>query len=283
MKIRTVILVTLLLTISTAPFHYDGMASQAPNSKTDILYVGGTGPGNYSTIQAAVDAANSGDTVFVYDESSPYLENINISKPISVIGENRYTTEIRSNPEQDNIVIYCDNAYVANFNLTTEESGAGGISIEGSYNTVVNCTIFGNDSGYGGFFISTRFSNHTAESSSSNNISHCIITDSYGVLVLDSDNNMFYRNTFSNNYGFILILSNNTVVSQNNFLHKQERYVRFVMSYRNKWSGNYWERTFVSLPKVLLGIQLIIIGNKLSVAYPGIQFDWNPAHTPYDW
>ena len=30
------------------------------------LYVGGSGPGNYTTIQEAVDASMNGDTVFVF-------------------------------------------------------------------------------------------------------------------------------------------------------------------------------------------------------------------------
>ena len=61
----------------------------------DILYVGGGGPGNYSKIQDAIDDASNGDTVFVYDDSSPYYETIDIiSKTINLIGENRDTTII---------------------------------------------------------------------------------------------------------------------------------------------------------------------------------------------
>ncbi len=59
-----------------------------------ILYVGGTEPNNYATIQAAVDAAIAGDTVFVYDESSPYYEHVVVNKAITLMGENRDTTII---------------------------------------------------------------------------------------------------------------------------------------------------------------------------------------------
>jgi len=52
------------------------------------LYVGGSGPGNYTRIQDAIDNASSGDTVFVYDESSPYNESIWINKSVKVLGEN---------------------------------------------------------------------------------------------------------------------------------------------------------------------------------------------------
>ncbi|RLF42667.1 MAG: hypothetical protein DRN17_07450, partial [Thermoplasmata archaeon] len=40
----------------------------------NTLYVGGSGEGNYSSIQDAVDNASNGDTIYVYDDSSPYYE-----------------------------------------------------------------------------------------------------------------------------------------------------------------------------------------------------------------
>jgi len=72
----------------------------------NILYVGGSGEGNYSKIQDAIDNASDGDTVFVYDDSSPYNEwNITIDKSINLIGENRDTTVIDGN---DNDIIEID-------------------------------------------------------------------------------------------------------------------------------------------------------------------------------
>ncbi len=56
-----------------------------PSSKGNILYVGGSGPGNYTKIQDAIDNARYGDTVFVYDYSSPYYENLVIHKSINLI------------------------------------------------------------------------------------------------------------------------------------------------------------------------------------------------------
>jgi nitrous oxidase accessory protein NosD len=62
----------------------------------NTLYVGGSEEGNYSNIQDAIDNASDGDTVFVYDDSSPYFENIVLDKSIDLIGEDRDTTVIES-------------------------------------------------------------------------------------------------------------------------------------------------------------------------------------------
>jgi parallel beta-helix repeat protein len=63
-------------------------------TKTHWLYVGGSGAGNYSKIQDAVDNTSDGDTVFVYDDASPYLETVCVNTSIQVLGENETTTII---------------------------------------------------------------------------------------------------------------------------------------------------------------------------------------------
>jgi len=64
------------------------------SNKGNILYVGGSGEGNYSKIQDAIDNASDGDTVFVYDDSSPYNDEVKVDKSINLIGEDRDTTVI---------------------------------------------------------------------------------------------------------------------------------------------------------------------------------------------
>jgi hypothetical protein len=44
-------------------------------------------PGDYPTIQGAVDAAAPGDTVLVYGVGSVYVENVTISKPLTLSWE----------------------------------------------------------------------------------------------------------------------------------------------------------------------------------------------------
>ncbi|MHA2367036.1 MAG: hypothetical protein ACXAC7_23995, partial [Candidatus Hodarchaeales archaeon] len=61
-------------------------------NRGDTLYVGGSGPDNYSSIQGAVNAAQDGDTIFVY--SGVYFENVLIPKTVTLIGEDKETTII---------------------------------------------------------------------------------------------------------------------------------------------------------------------------------------------
>ena len=52
-------------------------------------YVGGSGPGNYTRIQDAIDDASNDDTAFVYAASSPYYENVIVNKSINLMGEDK--------------------------------------------------------------------------------------------------------------------------------------------------------------------------------------------------
>jgi len=61
------------------------------NSDGKTLYFGGSGPGDYSSIQEAIDDANPGDTIFV--KAGIYKEHLTISKTdITLQGESKYNT-----------------------------------------------------------------------------------------------------------------------------------------------------------------------------------------------
>lgn len=66
-----------------------------PTAIAGWLYVGGGGPGNYTTIQSAINAASNGDTIFVY--AGTYLENILIDKSLMLMGQERNVTTIEGN------------------------------------------------------------------------------------------------------------------------------------------------------------------------------------------
>ncbi len=60
--------------------------------RANIVYVGGGGPQNHTTIQDGINASNDGDTVFVY--SGIYNERVIVNKTINLIGEDKDTTII---------------------------------------------------------------------------------------------------------------------------------------------------------------------------------------------
>lgn len=82
-----------------------------------IHYVGGIGPNNFTTIQDAIDYSTGGDTVFVYDDSSPYFEHVIVDKPLQLIGENKTTTIIDGENIGDVVVLLADNITMSGFSV----------------------------------------------------------------------------------------------------------------------------------------------------------------------
>lgn len=120
-----------------------------------MLYVGGSGPGNYSSIQSALNDANDGDTIFIYDDSSPYNERFTINKQINLIGENRETTIIDGGGSGD--VIRITASYVNIKKISVKGSGTSkwqdaGIDSDASHCTLEDCNLIYN--GYAGIRLS---------------------------------------------------------------------------------------------------------------------------------
>jgi len=125
---------------------YNVKNQSLPISYGNILYVGGTGSENYSKIQYAIDNASDGDTIYVYDDSSPYYENLEIDKSITLIGENKATTFIDGKQEGCTINLSSQNTIIENFTII----GGGfdnddfknffraGLRITGSNNIICN-------------------------------------------------------------------------------------------------------------------------------------------------
>ena len=84
-----------------------------------VLYVGGSGPGNYSTIGEAVNDAKDGDTIFVYNDSSPYFENIVIDRALCLLGEDTASTMIHGNGAEDVLIVHADNVTIQGFTIVS--------------------------------------------------------------------------------------------------------------------------------------------------------------------
>jgi parallel beta-helix repeat protein len=112
------------------------------------IYVDDSGGADYLTIQEGIDAANDGDTVFVYNGT--YNENVVLSKTVSLIGEDRNSTLIDRMGNGANVLIIADWVNITGF--TVSNSGAAGsdagIDIDSASNvTVTYNNISHNDRG----------------------------------------------------------------------------------------------------------------------------------------
>jgi parallel beta-helix repeat protein len=219
----------------------------SPSSILDrtTVYVGGSGPGNYTKIQDALDAISDGDTVFVYDEASPYLENLMIEKPVNLVGENRDTTILDGNGKLD--VIFISNVEgVMIHGFTIQHSGVlwlnHGINVQSSHTMVFDNIIRQNINGIGVYndynFISDNVIEDNADKGVSlmshySNITRNTISNNFGGLILAfSSNNMVVDNVFINNgvvlwgYSYPNVLLNNTVNAKPLvFLEDESNYV----------------------------------------------------------
>ena len=62
-----------------------------------------TVPDDYRTIQAAIDAAQPGDTVYI--KAGRYVENLTIAKPLHLVGEDRTKVVIQSTDKNKDVIV----------------------------------------------------------------------------------------------------------------------------------------------------------------------------------
>jgi parallel beta-helix repeat protein len=167
MKLKLIIIfVSMLLVAGFFPVSGVLIIEKTPSTMVNgnILYVGGDGPGNYSTIKDAIQNATDGDTVFVYSGTYVIDDFILIDVSIRLIGENKEITvisgmamginktgvEIReftflnqfgiiASPlfeEFDNFIL-SDNI----FKVSESFQGFGGVFIFSNYSTISNNTF----------------------------------------------------------------------------------------------------------------------------------------------
>ena len=153
--------------------------SSIPISNGNILYVGGTGPNNYTKIQDAINDSSDGDTVFVYAYSSPYYEHVLVVKSINLIGEDKNTTVIDGEGRGTVIRNYADFVKISDFKII---KGIGNKSFCGIFNSGRNTIITGN-----------------------------IFSSNYYGVNFKSENCLFKNNILTRCYYGIRIASNNTL------------------------------------------------------------------------
>jgi len=252
----------------------------------DTLYVGGSGPNNYTKIQDAVDNASDGDTVFVYEDR--YYENLVINTSIFLIGDDKDSTIIDGRYIDNVIGVYAPNTWIEDFTIRCSGDDShltsAGIYLVSNNNHILNCVFYDNhwalkvtnfnflnncyfhDNTYsvsiygnGNEIINNRFSMNgfgLAVGGNSNTISNNIISDvdQDEALYLTGNDNSVINNHIANNYvGVDCHSAKDNNIERNNFIDNEYQAVSNVegpifevLGYRNKWDSNYWGDYFLS-------------------------------------
>jgi len=190
-------------------------------SNRDILYVGGDGIGNFSSIQDAINDSDNYDIVYVYNGT--YNEKLFINKSINLIGENKSSTIIDGSNNFYCVSIRSDNVTISNLNL---KKASIGVYLNFTRNITIKNIIFYNNSN--GIllnegckvinFYSNYFENNTE-----------------GIRIYNSSDNTFNNNTFLNAENFDISIYGN---SEDNFVTNNHFEKSHVAIKTNKFSDN---------------------------------------------
>jgi parallel beta-helix repeat protein len=197
------------------------------NVSAKTLFVGGSGPGNYSSIQNAIDAAEESDTIYVF--SGTYHETLLVEKVLSIVGENWDTTTINGDGTAPVVNVTADWVNITDVTITKGGGGWFGAGIElyhvsncwiedikfisnpngihlssSNHNTIANNAFRGNSAGI------------LLHSSHENSVLNNDEEGHYGAYLWDSDRNLIFNNSAVEGYrGYHLYRSDNNTLSNN--------------------------------------------------------------------
>ena len=271
------ILICMLLIITVLPVSgtlYMERAFEPTLFEGNTLYVGGSGPNNYTRIQDAIDNASDGDTVYVY--SGYYFENITINASINLIGEDKNSTIIDGYESGTVITILADSVTIIGFAIQNsihplDWRSYYGIYIQSDNNNISkniigpknyagiicdwsnNNTIQRNKFWYNDVDLELRYSNN-------NNISCNFLgyATSKALHIWESDSNVFYRNDFYKNKLHVIAWEDKEFYPSNNI-----------------WMNNYWGR-----PRLFPKPILVISSRGPFLLSSRIEYDITPSPHP---
>jgi parallel beta-helix repeat protein len=192
-------------------------------------------PTQYPTIQAAINAANPGETIFV--KAGTYDEHLVVNKSLTLIGEDMNTTIIDGSGTGLVIRSNVSNVEIRGFTIQNGGSSPdGGISIGGSVNNTI-CDNMIRNNGVGITLIG---------SNACSIISNLIVNCSWaGIQIMDSNSSIVTGNTIENNSIGVYVTSPSSGFNtfyHNNFINNLTEATDF--SGTDKWNnsaeGNYW-------------------------------------------
>jgi len=266
-----------------------------PTNRGNTFYVGGSGPGNYSTIQEAIDRASNGDAIFVYSRSSPYHENLIVDKSLTLTGEKEMMPVIEGSGLGD-VVTFSGDAHSARMNyFVIQHSDTNGIFIGFNLSDVTisqmiiqNCqfgvhcwhattvTITNNIIRNNQWGIVFELTDHSQIS-----YNHIENNTQFGIVIDSSPANKVYSNEIrDNNVGIVPVRSLQNEIYHNNFINNQKTQATWKNS-KSKWHDNYWNDISQHLIKRIYIIPGLIRSETLEMQIHWIQLDTTPHQTPW--
>jgi len=191
------------------------------------LRVSSEAEGDYISIQAAVDAAEAGDTIFV--RPGTYVENLKINKGVRIWSDSRKPEEtvIRAaDPSESTVEISVDRASFSGFGI--EGSEKAGILLTGATNCYVNNNrVQGAEYGI------------LLNGSESNTMSNNLITlNEKGIRLESSNSNDILDNIIAYNYGpGISLEASSRNFIYNNYLKNAENVEEKTVNAENLWQS----------------------------------------------
>jgi parallel beta-helix repeat protein len=186
----------LLISLSSSAFN-------TPPAKSEPKTI--TVPDNYATIQAAINNANSGDTIYV--RAGTYNENLAVNKKLSIVGEDPETTRVYGGSKGSGILIRANSVLVTGFTFQNDYGAYYVVYLDRCRNNTIRGNIV-----QGGFtaIFACGSENNTITGNT------CFAVWDYGVLLENSNNNVISKNLVTQTwYGIGFWNSNNNLAYNN--------------------------------------------------------------------
>jgi len=190
-------------------------------------------PDDYATIQAAINAANDGDTVYV--KAGTYYENLVVNKTLSLVGEDAANTTIDLGNSSGSALVYIDASWVNVTGFTIRNGanyGFSGICL----GNASNCLISGNNitnNDVGICFAPSSYGNSSSNTIVGNNITNNVDGVMLGNGVGFAENNSVVGNNITNNSdGVYFWSSSDNIIVGNNISANDDGFFSYL-SYSN--------------------------------------------------